>query len=124
MLEAVEFTTAEIRGSRCDDWFHEMYQATERKVEEYDLEPLQLPRRRRVPQRLAGEGDQYTPDTPEEYYRQMYFSFIGKIIVQLEERFDPSKSGLGEYVQLEKVLLGTGDNMDNVKKYVTFFFLC
>nr|XP_054761170.1 zinc finger MYM-type protein 1-like [Lytechinus pictus] len=117
MLEAARVTTNEIRESRNENAFHTVYLTTEQKVEEYELEPLQLPRRRRVPQRLAGEGEQYTPDNPEVYFRQMYFSFLDKIIMQLEERFDPSKSGLEAYVQLEEALLGKREDLDILKRY-------
>ncbi|XP_063967530.1 uncharacterized protein LOC129267544 [Lytechinus pictus] len=83
MLEAARVTTREIRESRNDNAFHTVYPTTEQKVEEYDLEALQLPRRRRVPQRRAGEGEQYKPDNPEVYFRQMYFPFLDEIIMQL-----------------------------------------
>ncbi|XP_072169903.1 zinc finger MYM-type protein 1-like [Diadema setosum] len=117
MLEAARIATKEIRSSRSDEEFLGLYEATEQKIKEYNLEPLQLPRRRRVPQRLAGEGVQYTPDNPKKYYREKYFSFVDNITVQLEDRFDPSKSGLGDYVQLEEVLLGTRNDMNIVKRY-------
>lgn len=123
MLEAARIATREIRSSRSDEEFLTLYQATEQKKEEYDLDPLKLPRRRRLPQRLAGEGDQYTHDTPEAYYRHKYFSFVDDIIVQLEDRFNPSKSGLGDYVQLEEVLLGTRNDMDIAKRCTNLIVL-
>ena len=66
MLEAVKISSEHIKAQRSDEAFHEIFAAAKEKYKEYDLEPLEVPRRRGPPRRYTGEAAQYQPASPEE----------------------------------------------------------
>jgi len=84
--------------------FHELFSAAEEKCEEYQLDPLEVPRIRVPPRRYTGEAAEYQPKNCEEYYRKQYCEFIDVIVTGLLERYDPLKSDLAQYLKLESML--------------------
>jgi len=58
--------------------------------------------------------------TVEDYYRQVFFSFIDAAKTQLSERFDANSRGLSKYLLFERVLLNgqiTGTDADGLDSY-------
>ena len=41
----------------------------------------------------------------EEHYRSSYYQFLDAILMGLADRYDPTKTGLSEYLSLENMLL-------------------
>ena len=117
MLEAVKIASTHISAQRTDAMFHELFSAAEEKCEEYQLNPLEVPRMRVPPRRYTGEAAEYQPKNSEEYYRKQYFQFIDVIIVGLSDRYDPLKSGLAQYLKLETMLTSGKANEDVVSMY-------
>ncbi|XP_028410213.1 uncharacterized protein LOC114532818 [Dendronephthya gigantea] len=117
MVEAVKTSSKHISAQRTDEAFHELFSAAEEKCEEYQLDPLEVPRIRVPPRRYTGEAEEYRPDSSEEYYRKQYFKFIDVIVTGLSDRYDPDKSGLAQYLKLEMMLTSGKVDEDVVSKY-------
>ena len=117
MVEAVKTSSTHISAQRTDEAFHELFSAAEEKCEEYQLDPLEVPRIRVLPSRYTGEAAEYRPNSSEEYYRKQYFEFIDVIVTGLSDRYDPDKSGLAQYLKLETMLTSGKVDKDVVSKY-------
>ncbi|XP_014671819.1 PREDICTED: uncharacterized protein LOC106812448 [Priapulus caudatus] len=118
MLEAVKVTTKQVNSWRTDEEFHVLYRKAASKADELGLDPLRVPRKRTPPRCLTGPATPFNPTSAEQHYRQQYFSFIDAVVVQLNERYDPSKTDLAAYKMLEDMLL-SGKVVDEtfVQKY-------
>ena len=57
-------------------------------------EPPTLPRIRRPPRRYDSDSDPHCHQTPDDYYRQMYFEVIDVIKSEIARRFDQGSLGL------------------------------
>ncbi len=117
MVEAVKTSSTHISAQRTDEVFHELFSAAEEKCEEYQLDPLEVPRARVPPRRYTGEAAEYRPNSSEEYYRKQYFEFIDSIVTGLSARYDPDKSGLAQYLKLETMLTSGKVDEEVVSKY-------
>ncbi|XP_071817210.1 zinc finger MYM-type protein 1-like [Apostichopus japonicus] len=118
MLESVAKTTAQLEELRNAEAFHEIFRETSLAADKYDLDPLQIPRRRQPPKRITGPAAGYKPTTAEEYYRIQYYKLLDGMLGNLKERFDiSSNAGLSDYNDLQKIL--TTGKVDEVivKKY-------
>ena len=65
-------------------------------------EPL-LPRRRKRPLRYEGLSSCHYPDTPESFYKQIYYECIDSIVNCIQQRFD--QPGYKTYQQMEQLLV-------------------
>lgn len=105
MLESVAKTTAQLEELRNAEAFHEIFRETSLAADKYDLDPLQIPRRRQPPKRITGPAAGYKPTTAEEYYRIQYYKLLDGMLGNLQERFDiSSNAGLSDYNDLQKIL--------------------
>jgi len=86
---------------RTDAAFNILLDHVTDRQQELDLDPLDVPRQRRPPQRFTGPAACHTSTTVCEYY--MYFGLIDNAVEQLTERF--SSAGLTMYKKLENVLV-------------------
>ena len=99
MLEAVSVTTNQMTACRTDEEFHVS------KADELGLDPLRLPRKRNPPRPFTGPATAFNPTSAEQFYRQQYLTFVDAVVVQLNERYDPSKTDMASYKLLEDMLL-------------------
>ena len=83
MVETVKRASAYISAQRTDEVCHELFSAADEKCEEYQLNPLEVPRMRVPPRRYTGEAAEYQPNNSEEYYRKQYFQLIDVIVTGL-----------------------------------------
>ena len=94
-----------------------LFIAAEEKGETYELDPLEIPRRRCPPKRYADQVAQHQPANPEEHYRKQYLEFIDAVSKGLSDRYDLSKSGLAQYMKLENMLTSGKVDLDVISKY-------
>ena len=80
MVEAAKIASRHISAQRTDEVFHELFSAAKEKCEEYQLNPLEVPRMRVPPTRYTGEVAEYQPNNFEEYYMKQYFQLIDVIV--------------------------------------------
>jgi hypothetical protein len=104
MVEAVTKSSKYINSLRTEEAFHEIFSVAEAKCHEYQLEDIGVPRKRGPPRRYTGEAAAYQAESMEEYYRKTYFEFLDTIVAGLFDRYHPEKSGLGEYLKLERMI--------------------
>ena len=84
---------------------------------QYDLDPLEIPRKPCPPRTYTGQAVQHQPTNPEEHYRKQYFELIDATITGLSDRYGPSKSGLAQYIKLEKMLASGIADVDLISEY-------
>ncbi|KAI6657042.1 Zinc finger MYM-type protein 1-like [Oopsacas minuta] len=89
--------------NRSHEVFYEIFIAEE-KGETYELDPLEIPRRRCPTKRYTDQVAQDQPTNPEEHHRKQYFEFIDAVNKGLSDRYGLSKSGLDQYIKLENML--------------------
>ena len=85
---AAASTISTLKSYRSDAKFDEFWAAAEHVSSELDLEPMHLPRKRKVPRRFdegTSEGD--CPDSPEAVHRPIYFQLIDLLESELKHRF-------------------------------------
>lgn len=106
MLAALTISSEQLKSWRNEESFHDVFEEASAKAQAYDLDPLDVPRKRKCPRKLGGSASQYHHDKHEELYRQHYFVFLDRLIRELSERFDVSSNkDLATYVELERVLV-------------------
>ena len=116
MLEAVKISSEHIKTQRSDEAFHQIFTAAEEKCEEYDLDPLEIPRIRGFQRRYTGDAAQHQPASPEEYQRKQYYELIDTITTDLSNMYDSDKSGLAQYMKLDCLVL-----LPSVSLFVSLF---
>ena len=87
MMEVLECVKEELREKRSQNEFNVLFARVNTCAEDLDLEPLRVPRPRKVPARFTGNGAEYHATTAEEYFRPKYFELADHTIQQLEARF-------------------------------------
>ena len=89
LQQIAKMTIATLNSIRNDEAFEQFWKTVNVKANKLDIDEPKLPRRRRKSKR---HDDGYHPgdfhDTPEAYYRQIYFEALDLIINCIEERFD------------------------------------
>ncbi|KAI6658175.1 Zinc finger MYM-type protein 1-like [Oopsacas minuta] len=90
MLETVKISSESIRAWHSDEVFHEIFITAKEKGETYELDPLEIPRRRCLPKRYVDQVAQYQPASPEEHYRKQYLEFIDAVSKGLSDIYDLS----------------------------------
>lgn len=103
MLQAVHMVEKQLTDLRCEDSFNNLYAKVEQQANDLDLDELNLPRKRKVPDRYTGSGESYAASNVSELYRVKFYEFIDSANGQLRERFQ--KNDLNIYGNLEAVLL-------------------
>ena len=85
---AASSTISTLKLYRTDAKFLVFWSAAEHVASELDLEPPQVPRRRKVPKRIDdGTSDGDFPESLEAVHRPIYFQLIDLLQTELEERF-------------------------------------
>ena len=90
---------------RNDDAFNQIYKETLELCKKLDYPVPTLPRKRRLPAKLAGNSASYEWATPEEFHRAQYFAFIDTACEALARRYN--QPGLHKYADMEKLFKRT-----------------
>ena len=69
MLTAAKVTAQNLQSLRTDQTFKEVFEAAQQKLQQCQLDPVTLPRKRKLPKRLDGGTQEYTANSAEEVYR-------------------------------------------------------
>ena len=111
MLAAVTCVKESIAEKRTPDKFQSLYNKASQMCEKLYLSPIEMPRVRSPPKRLAGKAAAHVPPSSVDYFRTEYFKVLDTVSMQFTERFE--NEGLLMIRKLEKVLL-TGVTDDDV----------
>ena len=111
MLAAVTCVKESIAEKRTPDKFQSLYNKASQMCEKLNLSPIEMPRVRNPPKRLAGKAAAHVPPSSVDYFRTEFFKVLDTVSMQFTERFE--NEGLLMIRKLEKVLL-TGVTDDDV----------
>jgi len=104
MREVADVTRSMLSSLRNDDWFGEIFQSAQSRINDYQLMPLSRPRRRKIPRRLDDRSAANTsPETPEDLFRVQFFKMIDLALMHLDEEFQ--STDLGKYNMLAAALI-------------------
>ena len=116
MLDAAEVTRRNLLTLRCDQQFREVFEATEQLLIQCNLEPVTLPRKRKLPKRHDdGATQEYTANSAEELCRVDFFKVIDSAISNLKDYF--TSTDLILYKDLSDVLLTGSVQPHTIRKY-------
>lgn len=118
MMDAVECVKDELKRRRSETEFNELLARVNDRIEELELEPLRVPRKKKVPARFTGSGAAHHATSVEDYFRPLYYELIDHAVQQLETRF--SSDDMKTYASIESILLSTefpGDAQIVLSKY-------
>ena len=74
IIAAAEVTTQNLKSLRCDQGFKEVFEATQQILEQFQLERVTLPFKRKLRKKLdAGATPEYTANSAEELCDRVYF---------------------------------------------------
>lgn len=113
MLSAVATTAAQIDKWRTEEVFADLFKDVVERVEEFQLRPLELPRRRQPPRRFTGQATPHHPVGVEEHFR---VHLIDLVATNLKARYDENQTGLSQYRLLEN-MVKNGTTNDKVDDY-------
>jgi hypothetical protein len=105
MIDAVMCVKNELKRRRSEEEFKVLLARVNSSIEDLELEPLRLPRQKKVPARFTGSGAAHQATSVEDYFRPKYYEFIDHCTQQLETRF--SSDDMKTYSSIESVLLST-----------------
>nr|XP_008300301.1 PREDICTED: uncharacterized protein LOC103372433 [Stegastes partitus] len=111
MLTAVTCVKDSIAEKRTPERFQSIYNRASQMCEKLNLSPIEMPRVRNPPKRLAGEAAAHVPPFSVDYFRTEFFKVLDTVSLQFTERFE--NEGLLMIRILEKVLL-TGVTDDDI----------
>lgn len=118
MLQCVKTIRDLITSFRTDEEFNSLFDEVGKKVTEYDLDPISLPRLRKTPHRYSGPATSYQPATAEDHYRQAFYVVMDATLQQLDYRFDEkATAGLKMYKRIESMLLTGNVDHEIVRAY-------
>ena len=105
MLNAADITRSGLTTLRIEDQFRVIYQSSQGDVEEYDLTPVVLPCRRKIPRKIMDDGYAAHPstETSEELFRIEFFKTIDSAVMHLDEAF--KSTDLTKYNLLASALI-------------------
>lgn len=110
MMEVANVTRSVLSSLRNDERFGEIFQSAQSRINEFDLTPLALPRRRKIPRRLDdGSAANTSPGTPEDLFRVQFFQVIDSALMHLDEEFQ--STDLVKYNMLAAALIS--GNLDS-----------
>ncbi|XP_076329853.1 uncharacterized protein LOC143235515 [Tachypleus tridentatus] len=111
MIEASAMTVEQLQVLRIEENYNKIFYEAEKKVTFLDLVPIELPRIRRLPRKITGDGSAHHSPTARDYYRSQYFEFVDTIIEHLTTRFNADNNELRQYLALENMI--TSGKIDN-----------
>jgi hypothetical protein len=99
LLRGVEIIQQELQDLRKEETFDGIYDKTQERINEVDINPIKSPRRRKVPKKFHhGNAESYTPPDGKSFYRQQFLSAIDSAKSNLKDYFD--SSDLSQYQEL------------------------
>ena len=116
MLEGAETIKKMLEEIQTEKKFNEIFVDTNTRAGELGLEPLTLPRARKVPKRF--QSDLYVAPkavSVEEHYRKEYYKVIESAKVNLKEYF--SSTDIDLYCKLTDSLLTDKVDVETLSKY-------
>ena len=116
-------TVKTLEQIRTDDSFALFWKKLACMKESLDVDDPQLPRKRKVPARLAqGTGPAYHPESPEKEFRRFYFEAIDLAVQSIKSRFE--QKGFKMFSRVEQLLLkaAAGDDFSAELRNVCQFF--
>lgn len=117
MIECVQLVKKDLQDKRNNEKFSILLQDVQTQIQKFDLEALQLPRTRKPPRRLTGQGEAYNPQSVEEHYRKTYFVVLDTAIVGIDDRWQITPgSALEVFTKMEKMII-SGNVADVVNDY-------
>ena len=104
-------TITTLKSIRNDESYESFWESVTLKAKLLDIGEPKLPRNRKVPKRYdSGKHVGDFHDTPETFYKQMYFEGLDLIINCIESRFD--QPGFRSYRSIESLLLKASKKED------------
>lgn len=101
--EVVKMTVKTLKSLRSDERYKLFWENVCQKASTLGVDDPVLPRKRRRPQRYEdGNSTEYHPDSPEVYYKPIFFESIDLIVNCIEQRFN--QPGFKTYSQLQNLL--------------------
>ena len=91
--------------------FRTIFQAAAEKSHQLNIEPLSLPRQRKIPRRFNDGDEQHAPGSAEELYRAQYIAAIDSAVTNIDTHF--TSTDITVYQQLADMLT-TGKANDAV----------
>ena len=74
---------------RTENAFHTFWEYVERSTQVNGVQAAQLPRQRKAPRRFeVGTTEGVHPESPEQYYKPIYFEALDSIVTAIEECFN------------------------------------
>ena len=113
--DAVKRVMEELADMRSDVTFDQLFEEVTSFIDEKDLDPVVLPRKRRPPKRLSGDADPFHHQNAKDHYKVQFFEMIDTAIGQLNSRF--FQEGMGTYTLLEELLLNECDDRTALEEY-------
>jgi len=107
MLAAVNCVKNTIAKKRTEDSFQRVYNKATEMCNSLNLSPIEMPRARKSPKRLSGQGSAHVPSSSPDFFRTEFFKVLDVVNMQFQERFE--QEGLLTISSIEKVLL-TGES--------------
>ena len=112
-----------LRKDRNDARFTMFWQTLMKRKDDFpEIEDPVLPRKRKAPQRFEEGSTGHFFQTPEDYYRKMFFEAYDNVINGIEARFDQNDFKI--YANLQEVILRSfngKDNTDALEKTVAMY---
>ncbi len=102
-LVAADLATQSLKRSRCDEEFALIYDSAKEMCVNLDFDLPKLPRKRKAPTRLDDGSLPHSFETPEAYYRHMFYNCVDSCLNYVASYFD--QSALQLYKATEMVLL-------------------
>jgi hypothetical protein len=116
MFEMADVTRTGLNSLRNEDRFREIFQSAQNRIDDYDLTPFVLPRRRKIPRKVGdGSAAHTSPETPQDLFRVEFFKVIDSAVMNLDEGFQ--STDLDKYNLLASALTTGNLNSSVVDDY-------
>ena len=100
----VELSLRVLKKMRCDENFESFYQLVLMDQSRFGISAPSLPRKQHAPSRYeVGSSAGFFHNSPEDYYRQIYFVALDNAIEAITNRFD--QPGYRVYQNLEELIV-------------------
>ncbi|CAK6970468.1 PREDICTED: zinc finger MYM-type protein 1-like [Scomber scombrus] len=108
MQAAVHCVKTALQEKRTEGTFQQIFDSATELVTSLNISPIEMPRIRRPPKRLAGEIAAHAPAGSVDYFRREFYKMLDTADVQFRERFHQTSFEVLQ--KLENVLVtGKGD---------------
>ncbi len=82
-----------------------------KEVEHFSISPPGLPRRHKAPRRFEeGDAESVFPETPDDYYRPIYFEALDLITTSITDRFN--RPGYNFFHNVQNLILKAVQGLD------------